>query len=155
MTNLKQIHPNVFLILLMILVVLVASGFKGFPSKSVQKEAIIITKSCELLLKKNDTVMIEAIYHTCMEYSDLSTVESDSCSNKLSMELKLDESKISTEIVRSVYKMYGCNVSRKMVLKGVLKKEKLGYGHLGVKKYEFAATVILSMDSIVYSKIEE
>lgn len=114
----------------------------------------IISKSCDINEVLNDTLIIEGVYSTCMEYSSFQTIKKDGCFEDYKMELNLSEEHIKKTILKKVYDMYACNATRKMVVKGFVRKEKEGYGHLGTNNAEITVIEVIRLDNIEYGKVK-
>lgn len=118
--------------------------------KAALMGAHVIQKSCDLNDLQNDTVIIEGIYASCMEYSSFQTIKNDECYADFSMELELSREHINDATRRKIFDMHGCNASRKMIVKGFLRKGKGRFGHLGSNNAELTVFEILWMDEIKY-----
>jgi hypothetical protein len=124
-------------------------------TKTVITNENIITKSCALNGLLNDTIVIDGVYSTCMEYSSFQTIKKDDCFSEYKMELNLSEKHIKTSIRKKVYDMVACNASRRMVVKGIVSKDKLNYGHLGTNNAEITVIEIIRLDDIKHRKIKK
>jgi predicted transport protein len=123
-------------------------------SKTSISNETTISKSCEIEEKLNDTLIIDGVYSTCMEYSSFQTIKNDECYSDYKMELNISKSHIKESVIKKVYKMNGCNASRRMVLKGIIKNDKTNYGHLGTNNAEIIVLEIIKLDEIKYDKIK-
>lgn len=117
-------------------------------------QEIIIRKSCDLNKKHGNTLIIEGIYTTCMEYSSFQTIKKDKCFNEYQMELELSGKSLNKDLINEIYKMYACNASRRLILKGIIEKNKFGYGHLNSNNSQINVLEIIEYDDIKYSKIK-
>ncbi|TMU55532.1 hypothetical protein [Flagellimonas algicola] len=131
-------------------------SFMGFcvascklTNDSVQNQNVIY-EACELADKINDTIVVRGTYSTCMEYSSFNPVKSDECYDAFDMDLRFNQAHFTKEVEARLDEMYGCGVSIKLTLRGILRKEKdRKYGHLGSNTAEFDV-----LDFIEYGKVK-
>lgn len=113
----------------------------------------IITGSCELNNKINDTVIIKGIYSECVEYSSFRAIKKDSCTKHFSMSLNFDQIELPKRFYKTLSKLEFCNQTIEMTLQGILKNnDPNGYGHLGTNNAELIVLKILDYGKI---KIQE
>lgn len=104
----------------------------------------IITKSCELNNRVNDTVTINGIFHYGLEYLVFTTIQKDSCKEKYKINLNFDYIEFPKDLAEQVYKIAG---PTNMIVKGVLKNDnEYGYGHLNMNNHELIVLKILNID---------
>ena len=123
-------------------------------TKTISSTNNVVSKSCDLNDLLNDTLIIDGIYSTCMEYSSFQTIKKDDCIEDYKMELNLSEEYIKKSILKNIYDMYACNATRRMVVKGIVRKEKGGYGHLGTNNAEITVVEVIRLDDIKYGKVK-
>lgn len=119
--------------------------FQSCQTSSKLNSKNSIKSSCDLINHTNDTVIIDGIYTSCMEYSFFRTFKTNKCSDKLRMELNLSEVQIDKKVLTEISTMIYCNASKRMLLKGVLRNNKPGYGHLNTNNYEFIVVEIIKL----------
>ena len=123
-------------------------------TKTISYSDDVVSKSCTLNELLNDTLIIEGVYSTCMEYRSFQTIKKDDCFEDYKMELNLSEEDIKKSILKNVYDMNACNAKRRMIVKGVVRKEKEGYGHLGTNNAEITVIEFIRLDDIEYEKVK-
>lgn len=129
-----------------------AFGSKSFPPSRYMRQESVITKSCDLNKRLNDTLIIEGIYSSCMEYSFFQTMEEDQCSADYKMELELPDEGLDEVLVNKIYAMQACNASRRLKVRGIVEKSQQGYGHLNSNNSRIGVLEILEYDPIKYSQ---
>ncbi len=86
----------------------------------------------------NDTILVSGIYSGCMEYKSFNLLEKDDCYDEFQMALDFNNVEFTSKIEKRLNKIQDCAASMKLVLKGILRKEKDSlYGHLGSNTAEF------------------
>tara|TARA_B100000767_G_C19266160_1_gene329308 strand:+ start:42 stop:449 length:408 start_codon:yes stop_codon:yes gene_type:complete len=123
-------------------------------TKTISYSDDVVSKSCTLNELLNDTLIIDGVYSTCMEYSSFQTIKKDDCFEDYKMELNLSEEHIKKSILKNVYDMNACNATRRMIVKGFVRKEKEGYGHLGTNNAEITVIEFIRLDDIEYEKVK-
>ena len=126
----------------------------GCQSTKFIGQDMVLRKSCDLNERIGDTLIIEGIYSTCMEYSSFQTIKKDKCYEDYQMELELSGQSLNEDLVKKIYEMYVCNASRRLVLKGTIEKNEFGYGHLNSNNSRINVLKIIEYDDIKYSKIK-
>lgn len=115
----------------------------------------VITKACELNNRINDIIVIRGIYSNCMEYSSFNLIDQDNCYEQFNMELNLNHVEFSSELDKRFDEMQGCGVSMKMILKGILRKEKnVEYGHLGSNNSELKVLEFINYGKVKHQKLK-
>jgi hypothetical protein len=105
--------------------------------------------------KLGETLIIEGIYSTCMEYSSFQTIKKDKCYDNYQMELELSGQSLDKDLVKGIYEMYVCNASIRLIVKGTIEKNEYGYGHLSLNNARINVLEIIKYDDIKYSKIKK
>ena len=123
-------------------------------TKPVITSGSVITKSCDLNGLLNDTILIDGVLSTCMEYSSFQTIKKDDCISEYKMEFNLSERHIEKSIRKEIYDMNACNASRRILVKGIVRKDDLDYGHLGTNNTEITVIDIIRLGDIKYGKIK-
>jgi hypothetical protein len=115
----------------------------------------IIKRACELNSQINDTLIISGILTGCMEYSSFNLIEIDSCNSEFNMELDLNNIEFTDKLYDKFAKIDDCAAESKMILKGVLQKEKnKEYGHLGSNNSEFKVLKIIYFGKVKIKKLK-
>ena len=125
--------------------ILIFVFFQSCQTSSILNSKNSLKNSCDLINHINDTVIVDGIYISCMEYSSYRTLRTNKCSDKLRMELNLSEVQIDKKVLAEISAMIYCNSSKRMLLKGVLRNNKPGYGHLNTNNYEFIVFEIIKL----------
>lgn len=102
-----------------------------------------IVKSCDLNLHLNDTVIVTGTYSKCMEYNSFYLKKRDECKELYNMDLRFSENSNYTDFKVNFQKLTGCNQYVELTLKGIIRKQKKHYGHLGTNNAEFDVLEIL------------
>jgi hypothetical protein len=124
-------------------------------SRTFYQNQKIIVKACDLNNRINDTIVVSGIYSNCMEYSSFNLIENDTCYEKFNMDLNLNNVELSSKLKKRFNDMLGCEVSMRMILKGVLRKNtNTEYGHLGTNNAEFEVLKFLNYGKVKYHNIE-
>ena len=116
--------------------------FQGCQTSSILNSKNSLKNSCDLINHTNDTVIVDGIY------SSYRTLRTNKCSDKLRMELNLSEVQIDEKVLAEITSMIYCNASKRMLLKGVLRNNKPGYGQLNTNNYEFIVVEIIKLYDI-------
>ena len=110
---------------------------------------------CDLNEHLNDTIIVSGILSGCMEYEWFDLLEKDNCSDDFQMDLDYNSVELTNSIEKRLNKIQDCAASMKLVLKGVLRKEKDSiYGHLGSNTAEFEILKFMNYGSVKYKKLK-
>lgn len=120
---------------------------------SLQKSNAIF-KACDLVKRINDTIVVSGIYSECMEYSSFNLLENDECTDEFDMDLGFNQARFTEKIETRLDEMYGCGVSLRLTIKGILRKEKgVYYGHLGSNTAEFDVLEFIDFGKVKFKKL--
>jgi len=139
---------------ILVILILTVNLFMGCHSTRFMGQEMVIRKSCELNERLGDTLIVEGIFSTCVEYSSFQTIKKDSCFEDYQMELELSSKNLNQDLVKELYEMYFCNEYRRLVVKGTIEKNQFGYGHLNSNNAKIIVIEIIEYDDIKYSKIK-
>jgi hypothetical protein len=113
----------------------------------------VITKSCELNNRINDTIVIEGVYYQCMEYTGFRTLDKDSCQDQFDMNLNFQQIEFPKDLLNRFYEIQGCTGTIKITIKGTLKNDsEIGYGHLGSNNAELIVQKVIDFGKVKYIK---
>ena len=108
---------------------------------------------CDLKGHLNDTIIVSGIYSGCMEYSSFDLADKDDCYDEFQMALRFDSAEFTNKIDKRLNKIQDCAANMKLVIRGVLRKEKDSvYGHLGTNTAEFEILEFLDYGRVKYKK---
>ena len=105
-------------------------------------------KSCDLSLRLSDTIVVTGIYSKCMEYNSFYLKKSDKCKDLYNMDLRFSKNSNYADFKVDFQKLIGCNQYVELTLKGIVRKQKKQYGHLGTNNAEFEVLEILAFGKV-------
>lgn len=138
------------LVLLSIILSTIPLSSCGFLKNKA--EEIIIRKSCDLNGRLGQTVIIEGFFSACMESKTFQLIKKDRCYDEYRIDLEFAGKEMDKTFFKELNEMYICNEFRRLVVKGTIEKNGLGYGHLGVNNTKMTVLEIIEYDVIRFSK---
>jgi hypothetical protein len=143
----NEILKNTVLLISYSVLLISCSSVNHLKSKDV------ITKACDLKTHLNDTIIIKGIYAKCVEYESFKLLKKDSCNDSFNMSLSFDLQSIEEKDLAELNKIGGCNQSVELCLKGIVRKEKQTYGHLGSNNSLFEVIEFIEIGKVKTSKL--
>lgn len=110
----------------------------------ISKDAI--TKACDLKTHLNDTIIVHGTYSKCVEYESFQLIKNDSCRDSFNMQLVFNDNNNSHH--SDLEKVQGCNQFVEICIKGIVRKDKQSYGHLGTNNAEFEVLELIEFGEI-------